>query len=104
MDTDTDRFERIPLTEWDRLHDALAAFCEGGVEVGGEAETSAAADGRLTCRAGGATFTVARTGEVTAGMPLHGVEVSGVEAVGVDHTERELLVETDDTRYVFRHP
>lgn len=95
MDTDATRFERIPLAEWDRLKDALGRFCSGDVESG---------DGTLTCRAGAATFTVTRDGTVEAGMPLHGFTAAGVTAVGVDVDERELLVETDGTRYVFRHP
>lgn len=92
--TETD-FERIPIAEWARLRDALERFCAGGVE---------ADDGRLTCRCGSATFTVSRAGDVEAGMPLHGFGTSGVETVGVDTAGERLLVETDETRYVFRHP
>ena len=95
MDTDTERFERIPLTEWRRLHDALERVCRGGVDE---------SEDRLTCRFGGASFTVDRAGTVEAGMPLHGFEASGVEAIGVDPESSELLVETADTRYVFRRP
>ncbi|WP_380676795.1 hypothetical protein [Salinigranum sp. GCM10025319] len=95
MDTGTEDFERIPLTEWRRLRDALDRVCTGGVDESKD---------RLTCRFGGASFTVDRAGTVEAGMPLHGFEASGVEAVGVDSEAGELLVETADARYVFRRP
>jgi hypothetical protein len=90
-----DRFERVPLDEWNRLRDVLGRFCSDGVETDGD---------RLTCGFGVATFTVDRAGDVEAGMPLHGFATSGVEAVGVDDEAGELLVETGETRYVFRRP
>jgi hypothetical protein len=99
MDTDRARFERIPLSEWERLRDGLERFCEDGVTV----DTDADGD-RLTCRAGGASFVVTRAGDVEAGMPLHGFAASGVDAVGIDADRAELLVEAGDVRYVFRHP
>ena len=37
-------------------------------------------------------------------MPLHGFATSGVEIIGVDTAGERLLVETGETRYVFRHP
>jgi hypothetical protein len=92
---DSERFEVIPLTEFERLRDALDRFCAGRVE--GD-------DDRIQCRFGGATFSVSRTGAVEAGMPLHGFEATDVEAIGIDTDDAELLVETADTRYVFRHP
>jgi hypothetical protein len=95
MELDSDRFERVPLSEWDRLRDVLERYADGRVEVDGD---------RLTCRLGAATFTVDRDGTVDAGMPLHGFETHGVETLGVDAEREELLVETGDTRYVFRHP
>jgi hypothetical protein len=94
MATDPDsEFERIPLTEFDRLRDALCRFCAGGVD--GD-------DDQIRCRFGGATFSVDRTGAVEAGMPLHGFEAAEVEAIGI--ADAELLVETADARYVFRRP
>lgn len=95
MVTDPERFELIPLTAWDRLRDGLERFCAGGVEEEGD---------RLTCRRGVATFSVSRDGEIEAGMPLHGFETSGVETLGIDVDSGELLVETGETRYVFRRP
>jgi hypothetical protein len=87
----------IPLTAWDRLRAGIERFCAGRVEVEEEGD-------RLTCRQGVATFSVSRAGEIEAGMPLHGFETAGVEALGIDVEKGELLVETDETRYVFRHP
>ena len=95
MVTDTERFELIPLAAWDRLRDGLERFCAGSVEDEGD---------RLTCRRGVATFSVSRDGEIEAGMPLHGFETSGVERLGIDVDSGELLVETGETRYVFRQP
>ncbi|WP_318569631.1 hypothetical protein [Salinigranum marinum] len=94
IDSDSE-FELIPLTEFDRLRDALDRFCAGGVDGDDE---------RIRCRFGGATFSVSRTGAVEAGMPLHGFEAADVEAIGVDPAAGKLLVETAAARYVFRHP
>jgi len=95
-DSDSDpEFELIPLTEFDRLRDALDRFCGGRVD--GD-------DDRIQCRFGRATFSVSRTGAVEAGMPLHGFEAADVEAIGIDTADAELLVQTADARYVFRHP
>jgi hypothetical protein len=95
MDGDDERFERVPLSEWRRLRSLLEQFCTDGVTVD---------DDRLTCQCGVASVTVDREGTIEAGMPLHGFSTTGVEAVGVDVDRGELLVETTETRYVFRRP
>lgn len=123
MDDDEDRFERVPLSEWRRLRTTLETFCSGGVRVeraarsdagsgdgtdgdagSGDGTGGAGAGEQLVCRFGRATFTVSRGGDVEAGMPLHGFTASDVEAIGVDADAGELLVETAESRYVFRRP
>ena len=90
-----ERFERVSPSEWNRLRRLLERFCTDGVSLDGD---------RLTCRCGVATFTVDRDGDVEAGMPLHGFSSDSVESIGVDADGGELLVETSETRYVFRRP
>jgi hypothetical protein len=93
--SETDRFDMVPVSEWDRLHRSLDDWCRGTVEETG---------GSLVCETGGARFVVHRDGAVEAGMPLHEFGRDGVDAVGFDYDQRELLVVGDDLRYVFRHP
>jgi hypothetical protein len=93
--SEADRFDMVPISEWDRLRRSLDEWCRGGVEATGDS---------IVCEAGGARFTVHRDGQVEAGMPLHEFGRSGVDAVGFDHDRRELLVVGDGLRYVFRHP
>jgi hypothetical protein len=111
MDADESRFERVPLTEWRRLRATLAEFCsdvavERTTESGTDPDDSGDSEEseRIICQFGRATFAVSRAGDVEAGMPLHGFTASGVEAVGVDAASGELLVETAESRYVFRRP
>ena len=94
-EVDADRFEMVPIDEWDSLRTALQEFCRGRVE---------ADDGVLECNTGGARFAVHRDGRVEAGMPLHEFGRGGVESIGFDHDQGELLVVGSDLRYVFRHP
>jgi hypothetical protein len=92
---DDERFESIPIAEWERLEGALRAWCDGPVE---------ADDAAIDCRAGAARFRVTRDGRVEAGMPLHELSREGVDAVGVDPDGRALLLSGEGVRYVFRHP
>lgn len=96
--TEDDGYERIPIADWDAMRSALEAFAAGGtVESDGEA---------LTVRTGSAHLTVTPDGTVTTGMPLHGFEATGVEAVFVDAEGGRIQISDDDrgVAYEFRRP
>lgn len=98
MGVTDDRFEFVPVADFERVTDHLARW--GTVDrddPSGDRE-------RVTARAGAATFTVTRDGDVDAGMPLHELSRGEVTELGFDHDAEEILVRGPDFRYVFRKP
>lgn len=92
-----DRFEFVPVADFERVAAHLARWGTVDSDDGDDPD-------HVTARAGAATFTVTRDGDVDAGMPLHELSRGDVTELGFDHDAEEILVRGDDFRYVFRKP
>lgn len=88
-------YDRIPLSEWDRLASALADLDRADVTVG---------DDRIELRSGSARLAVTREGGIEASMPLHDFRREGVDALYVDRETGRVQVRTDGLEYEFRNP
>jgi len=88
--------ERVPLSEWDRVVDALRQFA-GSASVTEEEDRV-----RIDFRS--AHVEVTRDGRVETGMPLHEFERTDAADLVVDHDAGELTVEGKGVAYTFRRP
>lgn len=89
-------YERIPVSEWDRLASALAELDRADVTVG---------DDRIELASGSARLAVTREGGVEASMPLHEFRREGIDALYVDRGAGRVQVRADDgLEYEFRNP
>lgn len=107
------RGESVPVTDFDRLCDLLAAWCAPSGEfrrerAGGGEDDAAAGDTsgdrdceRAVCDFGTATLVVTSEGRVEGGMPLHGFEGRAERLVVGEDTVRVL---GPDVEYVYRRP
>jgi hypothetical protein len=89
-------YERVPIDDWAGIKDALGRITGGTVESSSD---------EIRLASGRAAFTVTREGGVDAGMPLHGFEREGVEALYVDADRGRIRVYgPDELAYEFRNP
>jgi len=89
-------YDRIPLSEWDRLATALSGLDRADVAVG---------DDRIELESGSARLAVTSEGSVEASMPLHEFRRDGIDALDVDPGAGRVQVRTDDgLEYEFRNP
>lgn len=94
--TDDADYERVLLDDWASVEDHLREFAEDG-------EITESDDG-IAVTVGNARFSVTRDGRVEAGMPLHGFEDGGVDALYFDRAHDRIRIEGGDLSYEFRKP
>ncbi|WP_433625920.1 hypothetical protein [Halomicrococcus sp. NG-SE-24] len=97
MSTDPEdaRYDHVSIDDWDAVEEHLRRFADTGrVDTAGE---------RVVAELDNSRFSVARDGEVSAGMPLHDFDAV-VDELRFDHDGGAIVVRGDDFDYEFRRP